>query len=99
MVCTDPSTPQATRWSTMIRAGDSLSISAAFVRRIGRRAFATSDGRTRMKLTLTMFLSVDGVYQAPGERGEDRSDGFDQGGWQVPYVDDDMMQLIGEWFA
>lgn len=51
------------------------------------------------KLTLTMFLSLDGVYQAPGEPDEDRSSGFDQGGWQVPYVDDDMMTLISAWFG
>jgi dihydrofolate reductase len=51
-----------------------------------------------MRLTLTMFLTLDGVYQAPGEPREDRSGGFDQGGWQVPYVDDDMMKVVGEWF-
>jgi dihydrofolate reductase len=46
-----------------------------------------------------MFLSLDGVCQASGEPGEDRSDGFDQGGWQVPYVDEDMMKLIAQWFG
>ena len=32
-----------------------------------------------MRLTLTMFLSLDAVYQAPGQPGEDRSGGCEQG--------------------
>jgi dihydrofolate reductase len=52
-----------------------------------------------MKLTMTTFLSLDGVMQGPGGPDEDRSKGFDQGGWLVPYVDQDMGTFVNEWFA
>lgn len=52
-----------------------------------------------MKLTLTTFLSLDGVMQAPGGPDEDRSGGFDQGGWLVPHADDDMGRLVAEYFG
>ena len=38
-----------------------------------------------MKLTATMMLSVDGVYQGPGAPDEDRRGGFERGGWVAPY--------------
>jgi dihydrofolate reductase len=52
-----------------------------------------------MRLTLTMFMTLDGVVQAPGGPDEDRSGGFEHGGWLVPYADDDMMETMSGWFA
>ncbi len=46
------------------------------------------------KLLVAEFISLDGVVQAPGAPGEDTSDGFRFGGWQVPYSDEAIGQAV-----
>ncbi|MFD3530323.1 dihydrofolate reductase family protein [Streptomyces sp. NPDC058664] len=50
-------------------------------------------------LSLTQFLTLDGVHQAPGGPDEDRSGGFEHGGWSVPFGDDDFGQFMNEVFT
>jgi hypothetical protein len=51
------------------------------------------------KLVVVEFLSLDGVYQAPGGPEEDTEGGFKHGGWQVPYSDDVFGSAAGESMA
>lgn len=40
------------------------------------------------KIIVLTFVSLDGIIQAPGGKGEDPSGGFDLEGWTVPYFDE-----------
>ena len=48
------------------------------------------------KLVVNTFTSLDGVMQAPGMPEEDQEGGFDQGGWQVPYFDEESGAVMSE---
>ena len=51
------------------------------------------------KIVAVEFLTLDGVYQAPGSRDEDPSGGFTKGGWQQEHFDELQGQLIMEGMA
>jgi dihydrofolate reductase len=44
-----------------------------------------------MRIIITDFISIDGVVQAPGGKGEDDDGGFQHGGWSHPYFDPEVM--------
>ena len=51
------------------------------------------------RLVVSEFLTLDGVMQAPGDPNEDRSGGFEHGGWQLPFFDDAFGEFVMEGFA
>lgn len=48
------------------------------------------------KVVVNEFMSLDGVVQAPGAADEDRSGGFEHGGWHLRYFDDLSQQRVIE---
>ena len=45
-------------------------------------------------LVMAAFVSLDGVMQAPGGTEEDTEGGFPFGGWQFPFTDPEMGEVI-----
>ena len=48
------------------------------------------------KLMVTTFVSLDGIMQAPGGSDEDRDGGFEHGGWAVPHIDEQLIEVMTE---
>ncbi|NVB78393.1 MAG: dihydrofolate reductase [Kofleriaceae bacterium] len=51
------------------------------------------------KIIVGAFVSLDGVMQAPGGPEEDRTGGFEHGGWVAGYFDDVVGAAVGEMFS
>ena len=51
------------------------------------------------KVIVMNWVTLDGVMQSPGRRDEDTRDGFEHGGWAVPYADQAMGAKMGERMA
>jgi dihydrofolate reductase len=46
------------------------------------------------RLVINMFMTLDGVMQAPGGPDEDTEGGFTHGGWQAAFVEEEAGKLI-----
>ncbi|MEP7205076.1 MAG: dihydrofolate reductase family protein [Candidatus Saccharibacteria bacterium] len=46
------------------------------------------------KITVIEFMTVDGVMQAPGGPEEDPTAKFEFGGWQAPFMDDEVVDAV-----
>jgi dihydrofolate reductase len=51
------------------------------------------------RLTMTAFVTLDGVMQAPGGPREDRSGAFLHGGWVIPHADPDFGRFMVNVFS
>ena len=47
-----------------------------------------------MKISVNMFMTLDGVVQSPGAPEEDTSGGFTRGGWVAPHFDDALGRFV-----
>jgi dihydrofolate reductase len=59
----------------------------------------TAEEERAMRLTVMSHLTLDGVMQSNGKPEPELGDGFAQGGWQVPYLDEDLARLAAAWIA
>lgn len=51
------------------------------------------------KIVVSAFVSIDGVMQAPGGPEEDKTGGFELGGWTAPFFDENVGAAMGALFS
>jgi dihydrofolate reductase len=56
-----------------------------------------SDKAVLVRIVFMTFSSLDGVTQGPGSPEEDTSNGFDRGGWFVPYLEETFIGMVQGW--
>jgi dihydrofolate reductase len=49
------------------------------------------------EILVTTFVTIDGVMQANGSPEHGRAEGFEYGGWQAPYTDAEVSDLITQY--
>jgi dihydrofolate reductase len=76
-----------------------VSIHARLVRRLCERIESVDKENVMRKLVASVFISLDGVIQAPGGPNEDPGGGFGLGGWTVPYADEAIGRHVHELLA
>ena len=66
--------------------------------RVGGHQHLNSDSRMSIvrNINVLEFMTLDGVIQAGGGPDEDTSGGFRYGGWQAPYSDDVLGNVMAE---
>lgn len=52
-----------------------------------------------MKLSINLFMTLDGVSQSPGGPDEDSRGGFTRGGWLLPVFDEGCGRAVDDWFS
>lgn len=52
-----------------------------------------------MKLSINLFMTLDGVSQSPGSPEEDTRGGFTRGGWLMPVFDEGCGRAVDQWYS
>lgn len=52
-----------------------------------------------MRLSINLFMTLDGVSQSPGSPEEDTRGGFTRGGWLMPVFDEGCGRAVDHWYS